>query len=71
MRVQDIMQGGVRWCSPRATLATAGTMMAEAECGFLPVVENGRVIGVVTDRDISLSLRGSTAARRWSRCERS
>ena len=30
MRVQDIMQGGVRWCSPRATLATAGTMMAEA-----------------------------------------
>jgi CBS domain-containing protein len=31
-------------------------MMAEAGCGFLPVLENGRVIGVVTDRDICLAL---------------
>jgi CBS domain-containing protein len=43
-------------CSPDATLQEAAQMMAECDCGAIPVVEGGatnRAIGVVTDRDIA------------------
>jgi CBS domain-containing protein len=37
---------------PSATLADAARAMEQANVGMLPVVENGRVRGVITDRDI-------------------
>ena len=38
--------------------------MLEADCGILPVVENGRLAGVVTDRDMFIAL--ATRDRRSS-----
>jgi predicted transcriptional regulator len=37
-------------------LATIAKIFWEQGCGALPVVENGRVIGMITDRDISIAL---------------
>jgi CBS domain-containing protein len=37
---------------PSASLAAAARVMRDANVGMLPVVERGRVVGVVTDRDI-------------------
>lgn len=57
MRVSDIMKRHPRFVSPDQTLALAGALMAEVDCGVLPVLTDARIsVGVVTDRDICLSL---------------
>lgn len=56
MHVWNVMHADVRWCTPGSTLAEAGRMMAEADCGLLPVVDDGRVVAVITDRDVCLAL---------------
>lgn len=57
MKVQEVMRGEVRYVSLETDLATAGRVMAEIEGGILPVVgADGRVAGVITDRDICLAL---------------
>lgn len=56
MKVQDVMVKGVRFCSPETNLATVAKIFWEQGCGALPVVEGGRAIGVITDRDIAIAL---------------
>lgn len=56
MKVQDVMVKGVRFCTPETNLATVTKIFWEQGCGVLPVVENGRAIGMITDRDISIAL---------------
>jgi CBS domain-containing protein len=57
VKVIDIMRHVVRTAHPETDLATAGRVMAEVGCGFLPVVdESEKVLGVVTDRDVCLAV---------------
>jgi CBS domain-containing protein/cold shock CspA family protein len=56
MRVRDLMTRAPATCSPRESVAAALTRMWEHDCGILPVLDEGRVIGVVTDRDIAMAL---------------
>ena len=66
MKVQDLMTSDVRTCRPETNLAEAGRDMWEGDCGALPVVnDEGRVIGMITDRDICIALatRGRSADR--------
>jgi len=56
MKVQDVMTEPVRFCSPETNLAAATAAMWENDCGVLPVVADGRAIGVITDRDIAIAL---------------
>ena len=56
MKVQDVMVKGVRFCNPDTNLATVAKIFWEQGCGALPVVENGRAIGMITDRDVSIAL---------------
>ena len=56
MKVRDAMIKNVRFCSPEMNLAAATETLWRAGCGTLPVVENGRVIGMITDRDIAIAL---------------
>ena len=56
MTVKDIMTSQPRVCSPRTNLAEAGALMLDADCGFLPVVEDGKLVSVVTDRDMYIAL---------------
>lgn len=57
MRVYSVMKREPRICSPETDLATAGRIMAQVDCGFLPVVDAGRrVVGLITDRDICLAV---------------
>ena len=64
MRVKDIMTTEVRTCTPDLTLAAAANLMWEGDCGILPVVDDGELVGVVTDRDmyIALATRNARAA---------
>ena len=56
MKIKDIMTGGPRTCSPETNLAAAAALMLDGDCGILPVVEEGKLVGVVTDRDMYIAL---------------
>jgi CBS domain-containing protein len=56
MRVKDIMTVDPAVCSPDTTLAAAAHLMWDADCGFLPVVQDGKLLGVATDRDMFIAL---------------
>ncbi|TMG84046.1 MAG: CBS domain-containing protein [Betaproteobacteria bacterium] len=52
MKVSDIMTRDVRLLSPDQTIREAAKLMAEVDAGALPVGENDRLVGMITDRDI-------------------
>ena len=45
-----------RTCSPGTSLAAAAALMLDGDCGMLPVVDDGKLVGVVTDRDLYIAL---------------
>jgi CBS domain-containing protein len=50
--VRDVMTPGVRTVSPSQSLADAAEVMKGEDVGSVPIVEEGRLAGIVTDRDI-------------------
>ena len=54
IRVRELMKHPVRTVAPSGCLADATAIMADRDVGILPVVEHGRLVGVVTDRDIAI-----------------
>ena len=61
MKVKDLMTTDVRTCSPDTTVAEAARLMWEGDCGILPVVDDGKLVGVVTDRDMYIALATQNA----------
>ena len=58
MKVKDVMTAtSLKFCSPETKLHNAAKTMKASNCGALPVVDKQKkVLGIVTDRDICLSL---------------
>jgi CBS domain-containing protein len=56
MKVQDVMTKDPKWCGPDTNLAAAVELMWKNDCGVLPVVDHGRLAGIITDRDICIAL---------------
>lgn len=54
MQIKDVMTQNCDWIAPETTLAEAAQTMKNKDVGFLPVGENDKLIGTVTDRDIVL-----------------
>jgi len=52
MKVSDIMTRDVRLLSPDQTIREAANLMTEIDAGAVPVGENDRLVGMITDRDI-------------------
>jgi CBS domain-containing protein len=50
--IKEVMTRDVRACEPNATVADAAKLMAQEDVGPVPIVEDGRLVGIVTDRDI-------------------
>jgi CBS domain-containing protein len=55
-RVTDIMRKSVPTAAPDDTVQHAARIMREADIGALPVGEGDRLVGMVTDRDVTLRL---------------
>jgi CBS domain-containing protein len=51
-RVADVMITDVQAVEPDVTLVEAAQLMRQENVGVLPIVQDGRVIGVITDRDL-------------------
>jgi len=52
MRCSEIMTRDVRTATREMTLRDVAVMMRDGDMGSVPVVEDGRLVGIVTDRDI-------------------
>jgi CBS domain-containing protein len=52
MKISEVMSRNVAVTSPDATLKQAAELMRDRKIGFLPVLSNNSVVGVLTDRDI-------------------
>jgi CBS domain-containing protein len=54
MKVSEAMTRDVRVASPEETVQQAAKIMAEIDAGVLPVGDNDRLVGMITDRDIAI-----------------
>lgn len=54
--VEDIMTRTPWYCAPETNLATVAELMWVHDCGALPVVAHGHVLGMITDRDVAIAL---------------
>ena len=52
MKVKDAMHKGAQWVSPSTTVSELAQLMCEHDIGAVPIGENDRLVGMVTDRDI-------------------
>jgi CBS domain-containing protein len=70
MKVQGAMHKGVEWVGPDTPLADIAKLMRKHDIGSIPIGENDRLIGMVTDRDIvcrGLAESGFDASRATAR----
>ena len=52
MKVKDAMHRGVDWVSPDTPVTELAKLMCDHDVGAIPIGENDRLVGMVTDRDI-------------------
>ena len=53
MKVSDIMSRQIAVIPPDTSLQEAARIMRDLDVGFLPVAQEGKLVGVITDRDIA------------------
>ena len=52
--LRDVMSRDVKVISPHATIREAAQQMRDGDFGMMPVAENDRMIGAISDRDIAI-----------------
>ena len=50
--IRDVMTSNPTSCEPSTTVVDAAKVMAQEDVGPVPIVEGGRIVGIVTDRDL-------------------
>ena len=58
MLVSEIMTRDVKIADPEMSIGAAAKIMEKIDSGFLPVGENDRLVGTITDRDIAIRAVG-------------
>jgi CBS domain-containing protein len=56
MTAADVMTASPRTCSPYSTVLEAVMIFRDADCGAVPILDEGKPIAVLTDRDVALAL---------------
>ena len=62
LRVKDAMTCNPATTSPEVSVRQAAAVMLERQVGSLPVIENGKLVGIVTDRDAVKALAAQMPA---------
>lgn len=52
----DVMTANLRTCSAFSSVLEASVLFQDADCGAVPVVDAGRPVGILTDRDVALAV---------------
>lgn len=53
--VREVMTKDVKACAPHDPITAAAKLMRDINCGSVPVCQENRVMGMITDRDIVLN----------------
>jgi acetoin utilization protein AcuB len=63
LRVRDVMTWAVVTTGPETPVLSAALIMFESRVGSLPVIERGRLVGLITEQDIlkALMMEGKVA----------
>lgn len=56
LKASDLMTASPRTCSSFSTVVEAVLIFRDQDCGAVPVVDGGKPIGILTDRDVALAL---------------
>ena len=54
MRAKDIMTASPCTCSPNDSVQDVARTMRDHDCGAIPITDKGRLVGIVTDRDLTV-----------------
>jgi CBS domain-containing protein len=54
MKVQEIMSTKVETIKPTSSLRATARTLSDLNIGALPVVDDGKLVGIITDRDVSV-----------------
>lgn len=71
MRVGDAMTCGPAACEPTTPLRLVAQLMSDHDCAAIPITVSGRLVGIVTDRDIAcraVALRDDAGALPATSC---
>jgi CBS domain-containing protein len=52
----DVMTANPRTCSAFSSVLEASLLFEDENCGAVPVIDGGRPIGILTDRDVALAV---------------
>lgn len=52
----DIMTPSPRSCSPFSSVIEAVMVFRDQDCGAVPIIDAGKPVGILTDRDVALAL---------------
>lgn len=69
MQAKEVMSGNIRIIPSNTSIQAAAELMRQMDIGMLPVTEDGQIVGMLTDRDITIRAvaegadPGSTPAR--------
>jgi CBS domain-containing protein len=55
MKVRDVMTSSVDWVGPSTSVAEVAKLMKKDDVGSIPICDNNKVLGIITDRDIVLN----------------
>ena len=53
-QIKDVMSPNFKYVAPDSPVAKVAQQMRDIDCGFMPVAENDKMIGMITDRDITI-----------------
>ena len=53
-QIKDVMSTNFKWMAPDSPVAQVAQQMSDLDCGFMPLAENDKIVGMVTDRDITI-----------------
>ena len=70
MNISEVMTRDVQVASPDDVLQKAAQLMEQNDFGMLPIGENNRLVGMLSDRDITIRAVARGLAPTNARCAR-
>lgn len=53
-KIKDVMSTNFKYMAPDSPISQVAQQMSDLDCGFMPLAENDKMVGMITDRDITI-----------------